>query len=113
MTYPPQSPQTQLKQGDTFLWPIAFTAGTKPDTPINITGYAITLTLKDANGVVLATLTVGSGITITNAAAGLAQAIFASTAAWTGNVEAQIATVDTNSTKITYDAVVIGMVAVI
>lgn len=106
-------PQLQMKIGDTFLWPLYFTLGTVPDAPLDLTGYAITITIKKTDGTLLSTLTIGSGITVPTPTTGVATAKVVDTTAWSGSIEVQIVTVDAGAVKITYDPVMLGMVQVV
>lgn len=58
----------EQKIGATLAWTVVYTddAG----APVNLTGYAITMQIRDNKNSVLADLAIGSGITIVDAAAG-------------------------------------------
>lgn len=106
----PQQPQAYLKIGDTLSLQMGYNDGANPPQPINIAGYGITLLIRTQDGTLtLATLAIGSGITIVDAVNGVFVAVYAATSGWSGNVAVQFRFVDTQTQVVTSDPLVIGM----
>ena len=111
-----QTPQATLIVGDTLVLTNNYNNGGSPPVPINLTGYTITVLIRDATDTTtLATLTIGSGITVADqsvaANVGNYVATYASTGTWSGNVLIQIRYVNPTGGIETYAPIVIGMQA--
>ena len=111
-----QTPQAFMFIGDTLTFSQTYTNGASPPAAINLTGYTITILIRDAADLTtLATLTIGSGITLADQSIqsnwGIFTARYANTSTWAGNVQVQYQFVDTLGNITTYPVVVIGMQA--
>ena len=111
-----QTPQAFLMIGDTLVLTTNYNNGGSPPVPINLTGYTITILIRDGTDTTtLATLTIGAGIVVADqsVAANLGNyvATYASTSTWAGNVLVQIRYVNPFGGVETYDPIVIAMKA--
>ena len=109
-----QTPQAFLKIGDALVLTQSYNSGASPPVGINLTGYTITVLIKDGTDTTtLATLTIGSGVTLGDqtASPGSFVGLYTATSGWAGNILVQFRFVDLAGLVGTSDPITIAMQA--
>ena len=102
-----QLPHLEHKIGDTLILTCTLTLAGQA---VNLTGYTIDVLYENADDEELASQTIGTGVTVIDAAAGVFKSQVNDTSEWTGSAYMEVSFLSPGGVRETKDAVLIELI---